>query len=97
MTRKTAAEWIGYGAERLAETLVRDLCDRGAARLPVAVNAREMEIKACTLAITELAMASMVIRSLKRGDCWCDMAIGHPLIKSHSEACLSAQQFMEGE
>lgn len=29
---------------------------------------------------------------LKRGDCWCAMAIGHPGISEHSNGCLFAQR-----
>lgn len=31
-----------------------------------------------------------VIAGLKQGSCWCPMGIGHPAMKSHSEACLAA-------
>jgi len=29
---------------------------------------------------------------LKRGDCWCEMAIDNPMIKSHSDVCKRLQQ-----
>lgn len=29
---------------------------------------------------------------LKRGECWCGMSIGHPLIRDHSEGCKLAKE-----
>lgn len=37
--------------------------------------------------------AEEVIRLLKRGSCWCEMAIGNPMFKEHSEACQKAQAY----
>lgn len=34
---------------------------------------------------------SEALALLKRGDCWCEMAIGHPLLKNHSKGCVIAQ------
>lgn len=34
------------------------------------------------------------LEGLKRGSCWCQMAIGHPMMKSHSEACIKVQEIM---
>lgn len=35
-----------------------------------------------------------VLRRLKRGDCWCEMAVGNPMVSSHDEACLEAQRLL---
>lgn len=38
------------------------------------------------------AKALVALLRLQRSlNCWCDMAIGHPLVKEHSEACRQAQ------
>lgn len=41
-----------------------------------------------------LAEFKEALRLLKRGRCWCQMAIGHPLAHTHSEGCLLAQKLM---
>lgn len=33
-----------------------------------------------------------IIQDLKRGDCWCEMAVSNPMVGSHSKACLDAQE-----
>jgi hypothetical protein len=37
-----------------------------------------------------------VINKLKRGSCWCEMAIGNPMVKNHSQGCQQAQALMGG-
>lgn len=39
----------------------------------------------------------MALELLKRGSCWCEMAIGNPMVKNHSEGCKLAQRLMEGK
>jgi hypothetical protein len=36
-----------------------------------------------------------IIRGLKRGDCWCEMGIGNPMVSSHSPQCIAAQKAIE--
>ena len=38
--------------------------------------------------------AAEVVRSLRRGSCWCEMAIGNPMVRGHSSACLAAQKWL---
>ena len=38
-----------------------------------------------------LAELLTVLKALKRGDCWCEMGIGNPMMSRHSPGCLSAQ------
>ena len=34
--------------------------------------------------------------NLKRRDsCWCEKAIGNPMVKHHSDACIQARELME--
>ncbi len=42
-----------------------------------------------------LDMALECIRLLKRGDCWCEMAIDNPMVREHSAGCLKAKQVMK--
>ncbi len=43
--------------------------------------------------------ATEIIKMLKRATgkygCWCEIAIGNPMVKSHSEACERARAFIE--
>lgn len=32
-----------------------------------------------------------ILVGLKRGDCWCEMGIGNPMVREHDVACLQAQ------
>lgn len=37
-----------------------------------------------------------VLRDLKRGDCWCEVAIGNPMLQGrHTQACMAAKALME--
>lgn len=31
------------------------------------------------------------LKEVKRGQCWCEMAVGNPMVHSHSPQCLNAQ------
>ena len=42
-----------------------------------------------------LDAASQVIDGLRRGDCWCEMAIDNPMIRDHSPQCKAAKQFRD--
>lgn len=42
--------------------------------------------------IDRLAAALLAV---KRGDCWCDMGIGNPMVRDHSPGCLQAQAAVE--
>ena len=35
------------------------------------------------------------LMDLKRGDCWCEMAIGNPMMRGHSPHCENAKRAME--
>ena len=34
------------------------------------------------------------LKLLKRGTCWCEMAIGHPLVNQHSLGCQAARELL---
>lgn len=36
-----------------------------------------------------------VILQLKRGDCWCEMGIGNPMVRDHSSACKQLQEMLK--
>lgn len=36
--------------------------------------------------------ARAALRGLQHGDCWCQMAIGNPMVKRHSSACVAAAE-----
>jgi hypothetical protein len=42
-----------------------------------------------------IELLEYVIRGLKCGDCWCQMAIGNPMYTSHSSACEQARRALE--
>ena len=44
--------------------------------------------------IVENQELKQALRLLKRGSCWCEMAICNPMVKEHSEGCKLAQQLM---
>ncbi len=48
-------------------------------------------------AYRELEGMRAIIRGLKRGSCWCDVAQGGPNSTTHSGACLAASQLWLGE
>lgn len=31
-----------------------------------------------------------IIQSLKRGSCWCEVAVGNPMVRGHSKGCIKA-------
>ena len=33
-----------------------------------------------------------ILKELKRGSCWCEMAIGNPMVNGHSKGCFLAQE-----
>lgn len=41
-------------------------------------------------------VAREALRALKRGDCWCEMATGNPMVSIHSHACQQARFIVEG-
>jgi len=43
-------------------------------------------------------MLETALKAVRRGkDCWCDMAIGHPLMNRHSRGCLLARKALNIE
>lgn len=43
-----------------------------------------------------LALGLAVVKSLKRGDCWCEVAIGNPnLAGVHTPQCVNARRYVE--
>jgi len=45
--------------------------------------------------ITCVTRLKGVVSGLKRGDCWCEMAVGNPMVTSHSASCLAAARVMQ--
>ena len=45
-----------------------------------------------TTGLDAVAELVQVIKGLKRGSCWCEMAIGNPMVSSHSEKCKAARE-----
>ena len=37
-----------------------------------------------------------LLEALKRGDCWCETAIGNPMQRGHSKSCKEAVEVMKG-
>lgn len=35
------------------------------------------------------------LEKLKRGDCWCEMGIGNPMVREHSPSCVAARAALE--
>ncbi len=31
------------------------------------------------------------LKGVKRGECWCEMAVGNPMVHKHAPQCLNAQ------
>lgn len=64
------------------------------------LQAKCKELEEGILAITESEQQlqakceryEQALRELKRGSCWCEIAIGNPMAKTHSKGCLLAQQ-----
>ena len=46
-------------------------------------------------AIQGFAELKKVIHLLKRGDCWCEMAVGNPMATEHDKGCLAAKEILE--
>lgn len=36
-----------------------------------------------------------VIGLLKRGSCWCELGIGNPMVRGHSDACRRAREALD--
>jgi len=45
----------------------------------------------------EQQRAAVIIRGLKRGECWCEVAIGNPMVQTHGVSCLAARAYLEGK
>jgi hypothetical protein len=60
----------------------------------LSVDSNELEIiqEALTGAKDIMERSFKALTLLKRGDCWCEMAIGNPMIHDHSEGCKIAQE-----
>ena len=41
--------------------------------------------------VIQTELVKSVLNGLKRGDCWCEMAVGNPMVSSHDKDCLRAQ------
>ena len=44
---------------------------------------------------TQTSQAERLLQLLKLGDCWCEMAIGNPMVKDHSEVCKRIQKLFQ--
>jgi len=47
----------------------------------------------------EIDRARVVLEGLKRGEiygqgCWCEHAIGNPMVQEHSRACIAAREYV---
>lgn len=49
------------------------------------------------LALGRAVVLEKVIIDLKRGDCWCEMSIGNPMVKDHSPECKGARAILANE
>jgi len=36
-----------------------------------------------------------ILEGLKRGSCFCEMAVGNPMVREHTEACNRAMKFLK--
>ncbi len=45
----------------------------------------------------EARLAEKVVDNLRRGSCWCEVAIGNPMMKGHTWTCLAAQEWMKSK
>lgn len=41
-----------------------------------------------------IELLTELIKGLKRGECWCDMGIGHPSCHEHSKLCKKVRDFL---
>lgn len=41
--------------------------------------------------------ALVALSYMKKGECWCGLAIGDPRVHEHSKACRQAQSIVKGE
>jgi hypothetical protein len=48
-----------------------------------------------TLERAALVIAVEALNRLKRGECWCEMAIGNPTVREHSKGCDLARAAIE--
>lgn len=46
-------------------------------------------------AIDQCDEAAQLLRSLKRGDCWCEAGIGNPMMTNHSPQCRNAKRWLD--
>lgn len=43
----------------------------------------------------EIHKVTRALKLVKRGECWCEMAVGNPMVHRHSPQCLNAQMVIE--
>jgi hypothetical protein len=54
----------------------------------------QKEFTNCKSSLQELQREMMIVlKGLKRGDCFCEMSIGNPMVKDHTESCKRAMMF----
>ena len=75
-------------------------CEHGLIIMPVASSRHLRETGRYWETQHEEAEAEIIklreaLEALKRGDCWCEMAIGNPMVKDHSAACKLASAVLE--
>ena len=44
--------------------------------------------------VVYLSSVRAILHQLRKGQCWCEMGIGNPMVKKHSEICLAVQEIM---
>ena len=45
----------------------------------------------------KIGQAVLLLYGLRRGDCWCDVGIGNPMMSSHDKVCDEVRAFLGEE
>jgi hypothetical protein len=64
--------------------------ERHAAECPISILTKERDAL-----LLQVEQARKLIEVMKRGDCWCEMAVGNPMVKGHAIFCQEAARFIE--
>ncbi len=79
---------IGPPILRVVETVIEEAnyVDK------LAIASQEMDLKGMHEYVDELVKA---LKGVKRGSCWCEMAIGNPMVSSHDSDCKFAKRVLK--
>lgn len=73
------------------------ICDRHLVGASLEVRAHARLIDENVVLEAENKRWRWLVEKLKRGDCWCEVGIGNPMVPGHSDVCIAVGVAMKAE